>query len=189
MRDVGDKFLANPFQATQLRGVMEDEYYFLARRAGKPGGVYGQVFHGRGLPLQLLVVGAVGGPGALDELLKRSLPDDFPKLTAHRRVVRKPKESAGALVGEDDAFLRVNGDDPFDHAAEDGPQLGAIFFQLSELLAQALAHGIESARQRAHLVLADGEDSLSVVAGRDSGGAGSQLLEWPRDPPAQPERH
>src|SRR5438445_9689907 len=119
MRDVGDKLLANPFQAPQLRGVMEDEYYFLARRAGKPGGVYGQVFHGRGLPLQLLVVGAVSGPGALNELLKLSLPDDFPKLTALRRVVRKPEEPARALAGKNDSVLRVDGDDPFDHAAED----------------------------------------------------------------------
>ena len=43
------------------------------------------------------------------------------------------EQLAGPVVGEEDTLLRIDGNDPLDHAAQDGPQLLAVFLELGKL--------------------------------------------------------
>ena len=57
----------------------------------------------------------------------------------------------GAIVGEEDALVGVEGDDAFDHAAEDGAQLLSVFFQGGDAAGEGFAHAVEGAGQLADL--------------------------------------
>src|SRR5262249_47759359 len=107
------------------------------------------------VPVQLLVIRLRSHQCAPDDFLDGELPHDFPELASHRTAYQKPEELSGALVGEQNALIGIDGNHSLDHAAEDGAQLLAILLDLVELLGQAFAHRIEGAGQGADLVLAN----------------------------------
>ena len=89
---------------------------------------------------------------------------DFPQTPPHDLRGREIEQAHGALVGEEDALAGVQGDDAFEHAAQDGPQLFAVLFQLSDADGKAFGHAVEGVAQLADLVLGIGVDPTIVRA-------------------------
>ena len=93
-----------------------------------------QGFAGRACELDPLVLGFGRLQSLLHKLLYRILTDHFPELSAGGRLGMKFQHQAGAIVGEENGLLGIDGDDSLDHAPEDGAELLAVFVELQPVL-------------------------------------------------------
>ena len=96
-----------------------------APRAGTPGSRAAWTVRLRSagpFQRQLLLARLGVDQGAADDVLQGRCADHFPELAADGRLDLEIQQLGGALVGEQDALLGVEGDHALDHAAEDGPR-------------------------------------------------------------------
>src|SRR5207244_1854066 len=137
-----------------------------ARRwSGQPSGVYRHTLSDGLIPANLFTKGFHADLGLLDEFLQRTVTHHFPKVSADYIGGLESEQLGGAVIGEKNALLHIQGDDAFHHATQNGSQLLAVLFDLSELICQASTHVVERSSQEANLVESHGEDALPVVSG------------------------
>ena len=180
VRHVGDEVLPQPFEPPQFCCVVQHHDRAERLGAGQPGDVDGQVLRPRPLPVEFLAVRAVAGQRLFDDLLHRPLPRHFPQLAADAAGGVELQQHAGAVVGEQDALLRVERDDALDHAGQDRPQLLAVVLDLRETRREALAHGVERPRQGVELRAAGRADLVAQVAVGQPPRAVREFVQRPR---------
>ena len=105
--------------------------------------------------------------GPANDVLQAPDADHLPQAPPDGRHRLELQQAGGTLVDEQDALVGAQGDYPLDHAAEDGPELLAVFLELGELLGQAVRHVVEGARQRSDFVGAGDIDLVAEAAGGD----------------------
>ena len=106
----------------------------------------------------------------MHEIEQRPAPHHLPEAAADYRPRRELQQFDGPIVGEQDVHFGVEGDDAFDHAAEDGPQLLSVLFEGGDAGGEGVFHAVEGASQGADLVAALGEDLGAFAAGAESFG-------------------
>ena len=137
-------------------------------------------------PVDLLALRLGAVQGAANHVEERPLADDLPQRPADRRLAGELEQLRGAVVGEEDALVGVQGDDALDHAAEDGAQLLAVLLQLGDARRQPFAHAIEGAAEHFQIIVGREEDAGVAADVLDGPG---QLSDGPRQLPAPPQAH
>ena len=139
MRHVGDEILAQTFQTANVGRVMQDQNGSAGHLGSAPAGqrqtsgMDRQTACRRPAPDNLFAFRFGPRQGSANDVLERTQPHDFPETPTDGGFHVEVEQFGGAFVGEGNALLGVESHNALDHAAEDGAQLLAIFFDLGEL--------------------------------------------------------
>ncbi len=155
---IGDEVLTHPFEATQVRHVMEDEHRPRSRHAGQRRAVDLQLQRrpahpvGWGRDRDLGEVGLQAQQGHLDRLLHLRAPDSLGDQPAHR-LRSQLEEAVRRVVCKEQAATGIDGDNPLGHPLEHCSEQLPIALQPIHLPGQGrrdLVEDIEESAGRAH---------------------------------------
>ena len=166
VRDVGDEVAADLIGAPQIGDVVEHEDHAVRRRPRISRDRRGPRREGPRRVARRRQLDRVRGLSAerrAHEIGDRRMPDGLDVVAADRQRVEL-QHLRGRFVHDLQPSLRIDDDDPFDHAGEDGAHAAAIARQVADSRAEILDRFVERPRHRPELVVAEVERGGRQVA-------------------------
>ena len=132
VRDVRDEIAPDLIGAPEIRDVVEHEHGAVGAAAGRRRRARHDGARGVARRRELQRVGGPSRQRRGHQLRDRRVPDRFDVVAPERQVV-EPQHPSRGLVGQLQPSLRIDDDDAFDHAGEDGFHARAIARLFGEL--------------------------------------------------------